>query len=512
MNIAILHYHLNRGGVTRVIANHLLALDSITPAGETCRVAILFGGRDAGWPHDLTGRLKSVELSLHSVELLDYQSQPLADAATLADRLRTVLAQLEFSPSETVLHIHNHSLGKNASLPEAITLLAEDGFGLLLQIHDFAEDFRPDNYRLIRQSLKTDDAAGKLYPQAPRIHYAILNRRDHQILREAGVSAERLHFLPNTVPAVDRPADRDESRRKLHERFGVSSTERYVLYPVRGIRRKNVGEALLWSVLAGDETVVGMTLAPLNPAARTGYERWKQFAVELAVPFLFETGEAGGLTFEENLAAADLILTTSVAEGFGMVFLESWQAGRPLTGRDLPEVTVDFAEAGVRLPYLYDRLEVPIDWVGREQFLQILCTELTKVLESYGYSALNFQDLYKIVAGKIRKDCVDFGDLNEPLQKQIIRRVISDSSARGKLLELNPAIPSALHSDAGSDIGHNQKSIQQAYSLEPSGRYLQDIYQVILQAAASGEVSRLPAGERILSSFIDPVRFRLVRG
>ena len=37
---------------------------------------------------------------------------------------------------------------------------------------------------------------------------------------------------------------------------------------------------------------------------------------------------------------------TSLAEGFGMVFLESWLAECPLLGRDLPEITRDFVEAG----------------------------------------------------------------------------------------------------------------------------------------------------------------------
>ena len=47
-------------------------------------------------------------------------------------------------------------------------------------------------------------------------------------------------------------------------------------------------------------------------------------------------GAPGGLEFFENLAAADAVATTSLAEGFGMVFLEAWLAGRPLVGRDLP--------------------------------------------------------------------------------------------------------------------------------------------------------------------------------
>ncbi|MBT4868466.1 MAG: hypothetical protein HON53_25440, partial [Planctomycetaceae bacterium] len=323
MNIAILHYHLNRGGVTRVIDNQLLALDSLPATGELRHAAVLFGGRDAGWPCDITDQLDSVKLSLHAVEALDYDTEPIADPDSLAHELRTVFLQLGFQPDETVLHVHNHSLGKNASLQGALQLLAQDGFGLLLQIHDFAEDFRPTNYRLLCETLGRDRIAESLYPQASRIHYAVLNRRDQAVLESAGVAPERLHFLPNSVPTPGELPDRDDARRKLRATFGVSTTDRFVLYPVRGIRRKNVGEALLWSLLAGEATTTAITLAPLNPAEQTAYCRWQEIANELNIPFLFEVGEAGGLSFEENLAAADLMLTTSVAEGFGMVYLES---------------------------------------------------------------------------------------------------------------------------------------------------------------------------------------------
>ncbi len=96
MNIAILHYHLNRGGVTRVIANQLLALDSLPATGELRHAAVLFGGRDAGWPCDITDQLDSVKLSLHAVEALDYDTEPIADPDSLAHELRTVFLQLGF--------------------------------------------------------------------------------------------------------------------------------------------------------------------------------------------------------------------------------------------------------------------------------------------------------------------------------------------------------------------------------------------------------------------------------
>ena len=67
MNLAILHYHLNRGGVTRVIASHLLALDSILDGQQRWRVVVFHGGRDDGWPRDLATRLKHIDLDLHVI-------------------------------------------------------------------------------------------------------------------------------------------------------------------------------------------------------------------------------------------------------------------------------------------------------------------------------------------------------------------------------------------------------------------------------------------------------------
>ena len=44
------------------------------------------------------------------------------------------------------------------------------------------------------------------------------------------------------------------------------------------------------------------------------------------------------------MASAHRLVTTSVAEGFGLAFLEPWLFGKGLLGRNLPEITVDFAK------------------------------------------------------------------------------------------------------------------------------------------------------------------------
>ena len=60
------------------------------------------------------------------------------------------------------------------------------------------------------------------------------------------------------------------------------------------------------------------------------------------------------------VASAQAIVSTSVAEGFGLGFLEPW-VFESLCGRNLPEITGDFSQHGVRLDNLYDRLELNLD-------------------------------------------------------------------------------------------------------------------------------------------------------
>ena len=322
MNLAILHYHLNPGGVTRVVANHLASLEAV--ADRDWRVVVLHGGRQAGWPAEFGRDMRHVGLEVVAVPGLEYDAERAGggeaspDAAgELAAALRGALAERGMTADDTVLHWHNHSLGKNVAVPGAAERRARDGFATLLEIHDFAEDFRPVNYAV--QSRSAADAA--IYPRATHVAYALLNRRDLRTLTTAGAPQDSAHLLPNPVAAMDGLPPRDAARAELAARFDVPVMGRFVVYPVRGIRRKNVGEMLLWSALAGENAWFGITLAPLNPAELAFYADWRRTSQNLGLPCRFEVGGEGGLTFAENLAAADAILNTSVTEGFGMVFL-----------------------------------------------------------------------------------------------------------------------------------------------------------------------------------------------
>ena len=504
MNVAILHYHLNRGGVTRVIENHLRALDAVLDPRQPCNVALLYGGRRDDWSDDLPQKLSGVNLRLYEVPSLDYDDQ--GAKGDLAAEVVALLGRIGFDPADTVVHVHNHSLGKNSSLPDCLWRLAAGGYPLLMQIHDFAEDLRPDNYRRISQP-------ESLYPQAPNLHYAVLNGRDFDILSSAGIAPNCLHMLPNPVPRLDDLPPREQAREKLQSTFGIEPQQRYVFYPVRGIRRKNLGEFLLLSALAPPDTVLGLALAPLNTAALPYYEDWKRLAEELKLPCVFEVGDPGGRSFGENLAAADAIVTTSLAEGFGMVFLESWLAGRPLIGRDLPEITADFTEAGMEFEWLYSRLKVPVGWVGEEAFQVAIADAYRHTLKAYDRPEP--PDTAEQLAAKMDAGFVDFGDLDESFQQQVIREVHRDGSRRMEVLEANPLLSKITtigESDATAAIETNRLAINSHYALKPSGNRLLDLYAKVSASAGENNPHRLPHSERILDRLLSPSRFRMIRG
>jgi hypothetical protein len=507
MKLAIGHYHLNRGGVTRVIENQLLALDSALDDHGPHEALILYGGRCEGWPSDLADRLQRIRLRQQPLPELDYDSEQASLTGGLATRLVETLQGAGFSPSETIVHIHNHSIGKNAALPGAVWNLAQRGYGLLLQVHDFAEDQRPGNFRLLADAgTSLADWHGRLYPQTPNVHFAVLNGRDRGALHSVGIPPEQLHFLPNPVFPFETLPDRGATRAKLNDRFAVPRDARFLLYPVRGIRRKNLGEALLHSLLAPNGTYVGLTLRPLNPAEQTHYDEWKAAAQRWQLPFRFEVGAPGGLSFAENLAAADAILTTSVAEGFGMVYLESWLADRPLAGRDLPEITRDFTEAGVDLSRLSSRLEVPADWIDLSRLRKTLLDAFRATIAAY--ERPESPELPAQIDARLAGDTLDFGDLDESFQAAVIDRVASEPSARQELLTLNGWIAEV---DDGELVRSNADVVRREFSLRPSGSRLAAVYDSVLNSPRRKDICPLDQPGSILDRFLDFDRFRLLR-
>ena len=516
MEIIIVHYHLNRGGVTRVIENHLHALAALRPDKMPVRVTIVYGGRAAAWNHDDT-RALPFEVELTDIPALDYDNESPHVAGQLLSALNQLLASRPLGKDATVLHVHNHSLGKNAALLSALARLASEGWRMLLHIHDFAEDLRPSNYQhLLSHASSSDQLHRRLYPQGPQIHYAVLNQRDYGVLAQAGVQTDRLHLLPNPVSTSLRPATGEQAeaaKKELAGSFGMPSDHAYVLYPVRAIRRKNVGELLLWSQLVEDATFA-VTLAPLNPQEQTSYDGWVSLAASLALPVFFDVGNSAGLSLDENYAAADAVITTSVAEGFGLVYLEATLADRHLVGRSLPGITDDFRMAGMQFPGLADKLWIPAEWVDVQELKQKYLALSRDLRAAFGLPPKNSAHLKTSIEDHFAGDTVDFGRLDSASQQSVLRRIHRDAALRQTLRGLNPigtTIGDVDDRQRDHYLAENRRVIERCYSLDVIGVTLREVYDSILSAEV-GRVDEEPSIARsILDRFVLPSQLFPIR-
>ena len=461
MKIAIIHYHARPGGVTRVVERAVESLQNRTHC-------LFFTGEAARGTTPLQKKIRVLPN-------LGYSTDQNRSAPELIKRARGA-----FDEDPDLWHIHNHSLGKNPALTQEVTNLAMAGKKILLQIHDFAEDGRPDNYRRLG-ALTT-----RLYPIAPHIHYAVLNQRDFRYLRAAGVPESTLHLLPNAVSCPESsPKPQTPNAKPLY------------IYPCRAIRRKNIGELLLWSALM-PQARFAVTLAPKNAEVKSIYDAWVDFAAELKLDVEFDAGAR--TPFDEMIAQADSLITTSVAEGFGLAFLEPWLADKPLTGRNLPEITADFAEHGLDLSSLYNRLPVPLvseKWNLKPLFSPALERALRTSTEAYG-RCWHDGMRQEAEAALIHDGCVDFGVLDETMQRIIIRAVHED-----------PSLLSATLGDSSAAVENNRATAERAYNLPAYGDRLYSIYEQLIKARP-GTVTYADSG-KLLNEFLQPERFTLLR-
>ena len=485
MRVAIVHYHLAAGGVTRVIENAVTSLQS-----HELETLVISGEPYTG------ERLSNVQV----VDGLGYREsiegispESLAQGLILAAR-KGLAGELP-----DVWHFHNHSLGKNIALPLAIKQLLEKGHRLLFQIHDFAEDGRPDNYRILTQS-NGDQTPGSepgiIYPIAPQIHYAALNGRDLNFLNQAGIPKNQSHLLHNPI---SRP---DLSNKEIRP-IRMSNNERIFLYPTRAIRRKNIGEFIFWSALANGNDLFATTLKPHNPRWKKIHDRWVVFAESLKLPVRFGVVENTGYSYDQWIANAHSFVTTSVAEGFGLAFLEPWALDKQLRGRNLPEITGDYRDAGIDLSHLYSQLMVPRDLIDADELRNKLEQRLREYYKKYKKN-LPSDAIDRAHSAIEADDGIDFGTLDEKIQEMVIKEIGISADLRRAI------IPPSLDTPEDRNlINQNKKNVAKVFNLDTYGRKLVDIYHKV--AGSDPDELQFLNAERLLDCFLDPSRFCLLR-
>ncbi len=428
MKLIIVHHHTNRGGVTRIIQSQI---SSLRQAGSDLEIELLA----ARVPDQDFFDQNHVKVILN--EDLDYlhnRDITFEEAKKLYDRLTGFFS--ERITTHCIMHAHNLNLGKNPVMTVAVSDLAQKGLRLINHAHDFAED-RPEMLSLLRQIIETlfhRNLNDVLYPGLENYHYAVLNSFDLHRLSEAGVPEENLSLLPNPVHfEVHKNIKREAAREEVGQNLGLDLSKQIITYPVRVIRRKNIGELILFSMLYEERANWLVTQPPKNPVEIEFYEKWKKFCTAQDVKLIFEAGTK--VDFESLLLASDVCITTSLREGFGMVFLEPWLLGTPVMGRNISYVTEDLVENGIEFPLLYDAVRVLSD--RRER---------------------------------------DFGTLDQDQQMEVLSGLTGDENQKQKLRNMNRGLEKLFEQVPEKMIRSNKTIIQQKYSLENYGKRLQEIY------------------------------------
>lgn len=464
MKIAFVHYHLKTGGVTTVLKQQIEAVRD--------KVELLV----------LTGAQPETPLPCDVVRIpglgYDHPGQPSTHPKDVAASVARAIHS-RWQNGCDVLHVHNPTLAKNKNFIKILKSLQQKNFRLFLQIHDFAEDGRPLAY------FDQDEYVADC-------HYGAINSRDYNILLKAGLKAAGLHKIPNMIKPLQMNA-------------AFTPTKNYILYPIRALRRKNIGEAVLLSLFFKNNETLVITLPPNSPLDLQSYAGWKAFVTQKKLHVAFDSG----LTepFPDLVHSCKFMITTSITEGFGFSFLEPWTARKMLWGRILTDICQDFVENGIRLDHLYTRLRVPIAWLDKDKLFGMWQSSVYKAGTRFNFiiEDASIRDAFEKL---VTDQTIDFGLLNEAFQKQIIAVVLTEPAKRKDLIRLNPylAAPAEV-SDPEALIKANQIAVLNAYSQKNYTKTLLNIYKKVSTRAVAQHIDK-----RILvSEFLNLDNFSLLK-
>jgi len=431
MNVVIVHYHLNPGGVTRIIESQVKGIHNVSEGTE---LTVLCGYDDG--TANLPGALIQVDGSLN------YSTTSLS-AGHFEEEVEKITACIKrHLTDKAILHCHNPNLGKNPALTLAVYKLALEGYPVVNHCHDFPED-RQVNLDCLEKFIPASSKlplSHILYPHLARYHFITLNSCDYNHILERGMPVSRVHLVPNPVSLSKLiiQADKPAIKKKICEVLGFKSSKKICTYPVRAIERKNLGEFILVAALFAEVAQFTVTLPPKNPLEMPRYNHWKNFCLEKGIAMKFESGKK--VNHEELINISDFCITTSIREGFGMVYLEPWLAGTPVIGRDLPCVTADLKGHGVEFPRLYTNILI-----------------------------------------ETKDGMVDFKDLKLEDQQKVITEVAFQKSSGLKLFRDNPFLVNFLDDFPPEIIFKNQNIVKDEFTVEKYGRKLLAIYNEISQ-------------------------------
>lgn len=466
-NLIIFHYHFLPGGVTDVVVS---AVRSYLQFENSFESITLVSGREDNLENtknrilSYSPNTKSKIVKTEVVKALDYIEK--VSPAVKSDDILELLLQ-KFGHSENIWWIHNYHLGKNPNLTEALLKISYDKVQkMVFHIHDFPECSR---YPLLTRLKET--VQGDLYSNSPNVRYTVINKRDYNNLLDAGLDKSKVFLLENPIDiSSSLPSSSPETGDKLQAYFAKQFPNwkkgmGYMLYPVRAIRRKNVGEASLLALMTGKNLIV--SLPGVSSTEKRYSDNCLSFFAEGHVPGLFGIGkesEKAGVSFHQLIASANLILSTSVQEGFGYLFLNSMNWGKPLFAKDL-DILESFKPSFTEYDaHFYEKIQIPKDLVSVEKLTSLYKEKISRLEQLIkGFNSIHLrEELDQLLSGNL----LDFSYLSLSMQKDVIKHVAKDSSLKSEIVIKNQSIVNIVEKFYFSDCSHRKDILEQNWSYQ----------------------------------------------
>jgi glycosyltransferase involved in cell wall biosynthesis len=359
LNLIILHYHFRPGGVRRVI--ELAAPDIVRSLAPNLNSVVLATGEapDDTWLKTFSIQLLPLQVKCAVEPALRYlNEQP--STLELAANLQRFLSGLLPAHADTIVWAHNLGLGRNLPLADALNQAsAASGARLILHHHDWWFDNRWSRWPEMRRTgyQRLPQVADALFGTSANCFHAAINQADARILKTN--FGPRAEWLPNPGQPQPTPAPREVAAARKWLKAHLGDDAPVWLMPCRLLRRKNLAEALLLARWLHPEarlvTTGGPSSSEEEPYARTLRQAALQHGWRLHLSVL-AGAERGKPSIPSLLECGEVVLLTSLQEGFGLPYLEATGARKPLLARALPNVMPDLEQLGFRFPHTYPEI------------------------------------------------------------------------------------------------------------------------------------------------------------
>jgi hypothetical protein len=390
----------------------------------TSRTVLICGGKP-----DEKGLDYDVVVEVPQLDYMDFSS--LQEFDEVKSGIQNALASVILS-DETVHPVavlfHNSSLGKNIAASAAFARIARqsgsDKIRFFPVLHDFAEEGRTAMISQIHAACSWGwPIYGDLYFAEAPVIFVVPGIQAFNHLKALDFP---VRLLPNPIRTGETFLDMDmllNQRSMLaggDKRYDSSRPLWY--YPSRIIRRKNILEAVLLSMIMETVLILGPQGTsridlPLNTMLSELVQKFN-----LNVLINPAKNRCASDPVAAQYAICEYAVSTSVAEGWGVGLYESAFYNRPLLGRYPGGFIYPCA---VSTGNLYGMVPVPAAFVDKEELIK-------NYYEKFGPSDAVHQKMVRLRDA----ECIDFADLDLTMQKSLIERFLGDSMCRKEWLKV----------------------------------------------------------------------------